>query len=88
MVLGTIPVRRCIYSQMIGDARHGSTIRGTPRSISMLGPPRQDLVPDGHGGIEMILRLIDHQPVGAATNGLTARFPLQPMSGATSMLVY
>ena len=31
----------------------------------------------------MILDLIDHQPVGAATNGLTARFPLQPMSGAT-----
>ena len=41
------------------------------------------LVPDGPGGIELSFDLIDHQLVGMATNGLTARFPLRPMSVAT-----
>ncbi|MER9758024.1 DUF5996 family protein [Mesorhizobium sp. M0166] len=41
------------------------------------------LVPDGAGGIELSLDLVDHQVVGAATDGRTARFPLEPMSVAS-----
>ena len=41
------------------------------------------LVPDGPGGIELSLDLIDHQIVGAATDGRTARFSLEPMSVAS-----
>lgn len=41
------------------------------------------LVPDGAGGIELSLDLVDHQVVGAVTDGRTARFPLEPMSVAS-----
>jgi hypothetical protein len=40
------------------------------------------LVPDGPGGVEIVLDLIDHQVVGAASDGRTARFELAPMSVA------
>jgi hypothetical protein len=41
------------------------------------------LVPDGPGAIELSFDLIDHQVVGAATDGRTARFSLEPMSVAS-----
>lgn len=40
------------------------------------------LVPDGPGGVEVALDLIDHMVVGAATDRRTARFALGPMSVA------
>jgi hypothetical protein len=40
------------------------------------------LVPDAAGGIEIVLDLLDHAVVGAATDGRTARFDLAPMSVA------
>ncbi|MBL8659826.1 MAG: hypothetical protein JNM75_08735 [Rhodospirillales bacterium] len=40
------------------------------------------LVPDRPGGIEIVLDLLDHAVVGAATDGRSARFSLQPMSVA------
>ncbi|WP_329609704.1 DUF5996 family protein [Mesorhizobium muleiense] len=40
------------------------------------------LVPDGPGGIELSLDLINHEVVGRATDGRIARFPLEPMSVA------
>ncbi len=40
------------------------------------------LVPDGAGGIEITLDLLDHAVVGASTDGRTARFALRPMSVA------
>src|SRR5215212_8434149 len=40
------------------------------------------LVPDGPGGVEIALDLIDHAVVGAASHGRTARFPLGPTSVA------
>ena len=41
------------------------------------------LVPDGPGGIELSIDLIDHQIIGAATDGRIVQFPLEPMSVAT-----
>jgi hypothetical protein len=38
------------------------------------------LVPDGPGGIEISLDLIDHRVIGAASDGRTAGFALGPMS--------
>jgi hypothetical protein len=38
------------------------------------------LVPDGTGGIEIALDLIDHTVIGAASDGRTARFSLGPTS--------
>ncbi len=40
------------------------------------------LVPDRPGGIEIELDLLDHAVIGAATDGRSARFSLQPMSVA------
>lgn len=40
------------------------------------------LVPDGPGGIELSLDLINHEVVGRATDGRIARFALEPMSVA------
>jgi len=40
------------------------------------------MVPDGPGGIEIILDLVDHAVVGSATSGRTAGFALGPMSVA------
>jgi len=40
------------------------------------------LVPDGPGGIEITLDLLDHVIAGAATDGRRAAFPLGPMSVA------
>ena len=40
------------------------------------------LVPDGPGGIELWLDLLDHAVVGAATDGRTARFALGPTTVA------
>ncbi len=40
------------------------------------------LVPDRPGGIEIVLDLLDHAVIGAATDGRSARFSLQPMSVA------
>jgi hypothetical protein len=41
------------------------------------------LVPDGPGGVEIVLDLLDHAVIGFATDGHTARFDLAPMSVAT-----
>lgn len=41
------------------------------------------LVPDVRGDIELSFDLIDHQVVGSATDGGTARFALEPMSVAS-----
>jgi len=41
------------------------------------------LVPDGPGGVEIVLDLIDHAVIGTASDGRTARFPLAPTSVAT-----
>jgi hypothetical protein len=41
------------------------------------------LVHDEGGGIELSLDLIDHQVIGAASDGRMARFPLEPMSVAS-----
>jgi hypothetical protein len=40
------------------------------------------IVPDCPGGIEIVFDLLDHAVIGAATDGRTGRFPLQPMSVA------
>jgi hypothetical protein len=40
------------------------------------------LVPDGSGGVEILLDLLDHAVVGATTDGRTARFGLGSMSAA------
>ena len=40
------------------------------------------LIPDGPGGIEITLDLLDHVIAGAATDGKRATFPLGPMSVA------
>lgn len=40
------------------------------------------LVPDGPGGVEIALDLLNHAVTGAATDGRTARFPLGPSSVA------
>ena len=40
------------------------------------------LVPDGSGGIELELDLIDHVVIGTATDGRVARFAMGPMSVA------
>ena len=76
-----------LYTQIIGKYRLARTPWVNHSWHATLYPSARGfttgLVPDGPGGIELILDLIDHQLVGAATNGLTARFPLQPMSVAT-----
>lgn len=38
------------------------------------------LVPDGSGGVEIALDLLDHVVIGSSTDGKTARFDLGPMS--------
>lgn len=40
------------------------------------------LVPDGAGGVEIALDLLDHAVIGRATDGRTGRFDLAPMSVA------
>lgn len=40
------------------------------------------LVPDGPGGIEVVVDLLDHAVIGAATDGRRAEFSLGPMSVA------
>jgi hypothetical protein len=40
------------------------------------------LVPDGPGGIEILVDLLEHTVIAAATSGRTARFDLGPMSVA------
>ena len=40
------------------------------------------LVPDGPGGVEIVLDLLDHVVIGSTTGGRTAQFELAPMSVA------
>ena len=40
------------------------------------------VVPDGPGGVEIVLDLLDHAVIGSASNGRTGRFDLAPMSVA------
>jgi hypothetical protein len=40
------------------------------------------LVPDGPGGIEVVMDLVEHRVIGAASDGRTASFPLGPTSVA------
>lgn len=40
------------------------------------------LVPDGAGGVEVVLDLLDHAVIGSSSDGSTARFDLGPMSVA------
>jgi hypothetical protein len=76
-----------LYSQIIGKYRLARTPWVNHSWHATLYPNARGfttgLVPDGPGGIELSLDLIDHQVVGAATDGRTARFPLEPMSVAS-----
>jgi len=75
-----------LYAQIIGKYRvaraprlnHSwhATLYVTARGLSTA------LVPDGPGGIELALDLVDHAVVGAATDGRTARFALGPTTVA------
>ena len=75
-----------LYSQIIGKYRLARTPWVNHSWHATLYPNARGfttgLVPDGPGGIELSLDLIDHQVVGQATDGRTARFPLEPMSVA------
>jgi len=75
-----------LYCQIIGKYRLARTPWVNHSWHATLYPVARGfstgLVPDRPGGIELVLDLIDHQLVGAATDGLTARFPLGPMSVA------
>jgi hypothetical protein len=76
-----------LYSQIIGKYRLARTPWVNHSWHATLYPNARGfttgLVPDGAGGIELSLDLVDHQVVGAATDGRTARFPLEPMSVAS-----
>jgi hypothetical protein len=75
-----------LYAQVVGKYRlartpwvnHSwhATLYVTARGLST------SPVPDGPGGVEIVLDLIDHALVGLATDGRAARFPLGPMSVA------
>ena len=75
-----------LYCQIIGKYRLARTPWVNHSWHATLYPVARGfstgLVPDRPGGIELVLDMIDHQLVGAATDGLTARFPLGPMSVA------
>ena len=75
-----------LYSQIIGKYRLARTPWVNHSWHATLYPVARGfstgLVPDRPGGIELVLDLIDHQLVGAATDGRTSRFPLGPMSVA------
>ena len=76
-----------LYTQIIGKYRLARTPWVNHSWHATLYPNARGfttgLVPDRPGGIELSLDLIDHQVIGAATNGRTARFPLEPMSVAS-----
>ena len=75
-----------LYSQIIGKYRLARTPWVNHSWHATLYPSARGFTrarSGWTGGIELSLDLIDHQLVGTATNGLTARFPLQPMSVAT-----
>ncbi|MEJ7929768.1 DUF5996 family protein [Ramlibacter sp. AN1015] len=75
-----------LYAQMIGKYRFAhapwqnhswhATLYVTARGFTT------SLVPDGSGGVEITLDLVDHAVVGAAADGRTARFALGPMAVA------
>jgi Family of unknown function (DUF5996) len=75
-----------LYTQVIGKYRLARTPWVNHSWHATLYPVARGfstgLVPDRPGGIELVLDLIDHQLVGAAANGRTARFSLGPMSVA------
>jgi Family of unknown function (DUF5996) len=75
-----------LYCQIIGKYRLARTPWVNHSWHATLYPVARGfttgLVPDRPGGIELVLDLIDHQLIGSATDGLTARFPLGPMSVA------
>jgi hypothetical protein len=76
-----------LYTQIIGKYRLARTPWVNHSWHATLYPNARGfttgLVPDRPGGIELSLDLIDHQVIGAATNGRTARFSLEPMSVAS-----
>lgn len=75
-----------LYCQIVGKYRlartpwvnHSwhATLYVTPRGLMT------SMVPDAGGGVEIVLDLLGHEVVGMASNGRTARFPLEPMSVA------
>jgi hypothetical protein len=75
-----------LYSQIIGKYRLARTPWVNHSWHATLYPVARGfstgLVPDRPGGIELVLDLIDHGLVGAATDGRMARFSLGPMSVA------
>jgi hypothetical protein len=75
-----------LYTQIVGKYRlartpwvnHSwhATLYVTARGFTT------SLVPDGAGGVEIEIDLLDHAVVGSASDGRTARFELAPMSVA------
>jgi hypothetical protein len=75
-----------LYTQIVGKYRlartpwvnHSwhATLYVTARGLTT------SLVPDGAGGVEIELDLVDHAVIGSASDGRTARFTLAPMSVA------
>ncbi len=76
-----------LYTQIIGKYRLARTPWLNHSWHATLYPYGRGfttgLVPDVPGGIELRLDLIDHQIVGEATNGRTARFSLGPTTVAS-----
>ena len=76
-----------LYTQIIGKYRLARTPWVNHSWHATLYPNARGfttgIVPDGPGGIELSFDLIDHQVVGAATDGRVARFALEPMSVAS-----
>jgi hypothetical protein len=76
-----------LYVQVIGKYRLARTPWVNHSWHATLYPNARGfttgLVPDEPGGIELSLDLVDHQVIGAATNGRIDRFPLAPMSVAS-----
>ena len=76
-----------LYAQMVGKYRlartpwvnHSwhATLHVTARGFTT------SLVPDGPGGVEIAMDLLDHVVIGMGGGGCTARFDLAPMSVAT-----
>jgi hypothetical protein len=75
-----------LYAQVVGKYRLARTPWVNHSWHAVFYPSARGLttglVPDGGGGIEVSFDLIDHQVIGASTDGRTAYFALGPMSVA------
>jgi hypothetical protein len=75
-----------LYTQIVGKYRLARTPwRNHSWHVTLYVDARgltTSLVPDGPGGVEIVLDLLDHAVIGSTTDGRTARFALAPMSVA------